>query len=202
MKKTRLLSATLLLLVSLVLTPLRASAHCDTLDGPVIASAKLALARADVTPMLKWVRPEAEPEIRAAFARTLKVRALGPEARELADTSLFETFVRIHRAGEGAAFDGLKSAGTVEPAIAHADKAIAVGSADELIRAINTEVANAIRERLARVRQTALRADDSVAQGREYVAAYVDFIHFVEAIHQAAGAGHAPQAAHAELHQH
>jgi hypothetical protein len=39
----------------------------------------------------------------------------------------FETLVRIHRAGEGAPYTGLKPAGTVEPLIEMADKAVETG---------------------------------------------------------------------------
>lgn len=76
-------------------------AHCDTLGGPVVAVAKQALEKGDVTPVLKWVKKENEGEIRAAFKKTLTVRSKGPEARELADMYFFETLVRLHRAGEG-----------------------------------------------------------------------------------------------------
>ncbi|MGE5892693.1 MAG: DUF6448 family protein, partial [bacterium] len=36
--------------------PGRAHAHCDTLDGPVVSAAKIAIEKGDVTPVLKWVR--------------------------------------------------------------------------------------------------------------------------------------------------
>jgi len=75
-----------------------AFAHCDTLDGPVVAMARIALDKGDVTPLLKWVRPEEEKEIRAAFQKTLAMRAKGSEAKEFADMYFFETLVRIHRA--------------------------------------------------------------------------------------------------------
>jgi hypothetical protein len=69
-------------------------AHCDTADGPVVAAAKVALAKGGVTPVLKWVKPEAESEIKAAFARVLAVRGKGPEAQALADQYFFENLVR------------------------------------------------------------------------------------------------------------
>jgi len=56
----------------LVLLPRTADAHCDTLDGPVVATARAALQKGDVTPVLKWVTSANEPEIRAAFARHVK----------------------------------------------------------------------------------------------------------------------------------
>src|SRR5574340_348706 len=99
-------------------------AHCDTLDGPVVATARASLEKGDVTPVLKWVRKEDEKEIQELFNKTLIVRKQGKEAKELADMYFFETLVRIHRAGEGAPYTGLKAAGTVEPSVAAADKAL------------------------------------------------------------------------------
>lgn len=156
-----------------------ARAHCDTLDGPVVAAARAALDRADIAPVLKWVQPAAEPEVRAAFDHALKVRTLGPEARTLADRYFFETLVRVHRAGEGAPYTGLSSAAP-DPIIRMTDQALASGSVDELVRAIAGVTADGIRERFAHARATRVHAEDSVAAGREYVAAYVELTHYVE----------------------
>ncbi len=101
----RVFGATFLLAVPFLVAGLAsvpARAHCDTLDGPVVVAARAALEAGDVTPVLRWVAPEREPEIRAAFAKSMVVRARGPEARELADRFFFETLVRVHRSGEGA----------------------------------------------------------------------------------------------------
>jgi hypothetical protein len=104
-------------------------AHCDTLDGPVVEAARRALDSGQLSPVLAWVRADDKDEIRGAFAQARAVRKLGPEARALADTHFFETLVRIHRAGEGAPFTGLKPAGAkLPPAIVAADAAIAKGS--------------------------------------------------------------------------
>lgn len=56
------------------------------------------------------------------------VRAKGPEAQELADQYFLETLVRLHSAGEGAPYTGVKDE-PVEPIIALADKVLAAGSA-------------------------------------------------------------------------
>ena len=96
---------------ALVIAAVPARAHCDTEDGPVVSDAKAALTSGDVTPVLKWVRPADEPEIRTAFATTLAVRGNGDASRKLADRWFFETLVRVHRAGEGAPYTGLKPAG-------------------------------------------------------------------------------------------
>ena len=171
--------------VAVFLFPIRALAHCDTMDGPVVTAAKLALKTGDVTPVLKWVRPADELQIRAAFERALKVRAFSPEAREMSDNYFFETLVRVHRASEGEPYTGLKPAGTeVEPGIALADKALETGSADELIKKVTSEVADGIQQRFVRAQEASRHADQSVKAGRAYVAAYVEFIRYVENIHQ------------------
>lgn len=171
--------------------PVSAGAHCDTLDGPVITTAKIALEKGDVTPVLKWVRKQDEPEIRELFKKTRSVRTKGPEARELADRYFFETLVRIHRAGEGAPYTGLQPAGSVEPSIAAADKALETGSADRLVTMITDAIAKGIRERFAHVVETKKHADESVEAGRKFVEAYVDYTHYVERLHNDATAHHA-----------
>lgn len=186
-------TAAALLALALFATPRPAAAHCDTLDGPVVADARVALASGNPDPVLKWVRPSDEAAIREAFTRTRAVRGLGQEAAALADTWFFETLVRIHRAGEGAPYTGLKPVGAVEPAVAMADAALAAGTGDELAARIATHAGGAVLERYVRVRAARERAGESVEAGREYVAAYVDYVHFVEAlvgvVHR--GPGHA-----------
>jgi hypothetical protein len=160
-----------------------AFAHCDTLDGPVVKTARMALEKGDVTPLLKWVQADDEKEIRAAFQKTLAVRAKGPEAKELADRYFFETLVRIHRAGEGAPYTGLKPGAAVDPAVALADKALETGSADKLVEVLTAAMADGIRARFQQARETRVHADDSVAAGREFVKAYVVFTHYAEGLH-------------------
>ncbi|MBA3002969.1 MAG: hypothetical protein FP813_03845 [Desulfurivibrio sp.] len=160
-----------------------AFAHCDTLDGPVVQTARIALEKGDVTPLLKWVQAEKEKEIRAAFQKTLAVRAAGAEAKELADMYFFETLVRIHRAGEGAPYTGLKPGEAVDPAVALADKALEIGSVDNLVDVLTKAMANGIRVRFQHAGETQKHADDSVAAGRDFVEAYVLFTHYVEGLH-------------------
>ncbi len=174
--------------------PPPALAHCDTLDGPVVAAAKLALEKGDVTPVLKWIRPTEEPQIKDAFGKTLAVRAKGPEARELADRYFFETLVRLHRAGEGAPYAGLKSE-PVEPAVAAADRALVSGKVDHLAREVSETVATGIRQRFHQTYEAKMHADESVEAGRKFVATYVEFTHYVEKMHiMAAGGGHHAEA--------
>jgi len=166
-----------------LLFPHIAGTHCDTLDGPVVTTAKMALEKGDVTPVLKWVSKEYENEIRDLFKKTLAVRGKSPEAKELADMYFFETLVRLHRAGEGAPYTGLKPAGAVELPMAAADKALEMGNVDGLVKNITDHIAAGIRERFNRVIETKKHMDESIEAGREYVEAYVDYVHFVERLH-------------------
>jgi hypothetical protein len=169
-----------------VLVARMARAHCDTLDGPVVITAKMALEKGDVTPVLKWVQKKDEAEIKKAFQQTLAVRKLSPQAKDLADMYFFETLVRIHRAAEGAGYTGLKPAGSVEPPIAAADKALESGSVNELVKEITSIVSAGIRERFNHTVEAKKHADENVETGREYVKAYVEFVHYVEGLHLAA----------------
>lgn len=183
--KTKTLNTGLTVAMVLALTlalPGLCRAHCDSLDGPVIAEARAALDQSDVTPVLKWVGPEDEAQIRDAFDKAVAVRQLGPEAKNLADDYFFETLVRVHRAGEGAPYTGLKPAGMIEPAILKADQALAGGSVDELADAIGAHAAEGIRERFARAVEARKHAAENVEAGREYVEAYVTYVHYVEGI--------------------
>jgi hypothetical protein len=168
---------------AIFISPATALAHCDTLDGPVVGTARVALAKSDITPVLKWVAPEKENDLRAAFQKTLKVRAASPEAMELADNYFFETLVRIHREGEGAPYTGLKPSGAVDPAAALADKALNSGSVEKLTEVLTNAMANGIRERFADTYQKQKLADNNVAAGRDFVESYVIFTHYVEGLH-------------------
>lgn len=163
-----------------------ASAHCDGLDGPVVGAAREALETGDPNRVLIWVQPADEAAVRAAFAETIAVRRLGPQARDLADRAFFETIVRLHRAGEGAPYTGLQPAGRdLGPAIPLADQAAASGSAREVAAFLTEEMRRGVEERLERLERRRQFAADDVAAGREYIAAYVAFIHYIEAIHRA-----------------
>jgi len=188
MKKINLLGIMTsgVLLFGIVLVGLNKSyAHCDTLNGPVVKDAQTALEKGDVTAVLKWVKKNAEPQILAAFNTALAERAKGKEAREKADMKFFETLVRIHRAGEGASFTGLKPADAVEPIIAEADKALETGSVGTLTTEMSKLLTNEVKERFDRTLEKRKHKDESVEAGREYVEAYVEYVHYVEGMHTA-----------------
>lgn len=170
-------------LLTMIVVPQGVQAHCDTLAGPVVEDARTALATGDVTPVLKWVRESDEEQIRSAFAQTLAVRKQGPDARELADHYFFETLVRIHRAGEGAPYTGLKSPDAVDPAVKLADRALATGDVDKLVSILTGAMADGIRARFQDTLASREHMHDSVESGRAYVRDYVLFTHYIEGLH-------------------
>jgi hypothetical protein len=182
-----------------------ASAHCDGEDGPVIKAAQQALDSGNVNRVLIWVQNSDEAQIKDSFRKTLEVRRLNPTAKELADHYFFETLVRVHRAGEGAPYTGIKPAGRdLGPAVPAGDRALETGAvepvANLLAHAVHKSVEGQFNDVMAKKN---FKADD-VAAGQAYVKAYVEYIHSVERIYEAAASpahGHFPEPA-AAAHQH
>ena len=165
----------------LILIPQKARAHCDTIDGPVVKAAQRALVTRNVNLVLIWVQPKDEAEIRQRFQQTLVVRRLSPQARQLADTYFFETLVRLHRAGEGEPYTGLRPAGTdLGPVIPLADKAIRDGSMDGLLKLFSPAEQAGIQVRLQDINSKKSFEENDVPAGREFVKAYISFMHYVE----------------------
>lgn len=146
--------------------------HCDSLDGPVVVAAEEALASGRVEVILPFVPADGEGEVRSAFDQTVAIRGQSPEVREVADRWFFENVVRVHRAGEGAPYTGLKPAGlSVGPVIPVAERALETGSGDELIRVLSDIVAEQVKHRLDHAMELKRHADKGVAEAREYVEA-------------------------------
>lgn len=168
-----------------------AQAHCDTLDGPVAKAVVKALETGNLFPVLAYAPTTAEAEIRTAFDKSRKVRGLGADARALADHAFMETVIRLHRAGEGAAYTGLKPAGAdFGPAIPAAEHAVATGDLAKLQAVLTEEIEHALRERLAHVRelQKAPLEPKTAAElphARERISAELAFVTFTESIRQA-----------------
>jgi hypothetical protein len=178
-------SVVALVMVLVLATAGNALAHCDGLDGPVVSLARKALATGDVKIILPWVAADKEAEIRKAFDLAVAVRSKGEKEKELADTYFFETLVRVHRAGEGAPYTGLKPAGLdLGPAIPAADKALETGNPQELLNLINGKVHDGIHRYFVAAREKKAHAGDSVEAGRAYVNAYVPYLHFVERLYK------------------
>lgn len=158
--------------------------HCDTLDGPVVEAAKKALEAGTVNLILPWVPQKAEDELRKAFEKTLRVRTLTEDARELADYWFFETAVRLHREGEGAPYTGLKPAGLDwGPVVPRAEKAVVKGNAEEIIGFITKTVREELQERFNHVMEKKEYDKDDVAAAREYVHAMLGFVLYSHSVY-------------------
>ncbi|HKS87124.1 MAG TPA: DUF6448 family protein [Pseudolabrys sp.] len=190
MTKIKLLAASVLA-AGLLFGPQGAQAHCDSIDGPVAKAALAALDTGNVNLALPYAPATAESEIEVAFAQSMKVRALGPEAKALADRAFIETTVRLHRAGEGAAYTGLKPAGIdYGPVIPAAERAIETGNLTQVGALLTGEVEHELHARLAQVVEARKIAKEpktakDVPAARERASAELGFVTYVEGLRQA-----------------
>jgi len=146
--------------------------HCDSMDGPVVTAARRALDKGNVAYILPYVKEGAAAEVTSAFERAMRARKAGPEAKEVADLYFYETVVRLHRAGEGADYTGLKPSGLdVGPVIPVAEKAIETGSPDRLIQMLTDTLRQEIQHRFAHMQHLRDHETSDVAKAREYVEA-------------------------------
>ena len=195
-KTTRVLAAVVAALALAALLPRRARAHCDTMAGPTVADGRRALDSGDVNHALKWVDKEHEDELAAAFDLARRVRDLGDDGRELADRYFLETLIRLHRAGEGEPYTGIKPAGTpIDEKVAAADQCVATGTLAPLEPLVAASDLPDLRARFERVLATKDFEVADVDAGRDYVDAYVRFFHLAEGEHEHGGHG-ATSAAH------
>ena len=151
--------------------------HCDTLDGPVVLAAKAALANDTVNLILPWAPKAAEAEIKEAFEKTLTARKLGKEAKEVADYWFFETVVRLHRAGEGAPYTGLKPAGLDwGPIVPRAEKAIEREDATEVIDFLSHAVEEELQKRFNHAVARKKYDRNNIDAARAFIQAMLGFV--------------------------
>ena len=180
--------------------------HCDSMDGPVVKAATRALDQGDVKLILSYVPQEGEAEVAEAFARARGVRGVSAEAREVADRYFFEIAVRVHRAGEGAPYTGLKPAGLDHgPVIPVAERALESHSPDELAGMLTRLVDDQVRSRLGQAVALEPHVGEGVAQAREYVEAMLGLQVWAHSLYLTAiGPAHAGEleSAHEGAHAH
>jgi hypothetical protein len=165
-----------------------AEAHCDSISGPVVGAARQALATGNANLILPYVKPDAEAELTTAFQRTQAARQAGGEAGLVAERWFFETAVRLHRAGEGAPYTGLKEIADLDPALAAADEALETGDLHEVTAVLTDAIQTGLSRRYHAVqeaRELAAR-EGTVAANRERVEAELGFETYVYQLHLAA----------------
>ena len=180
-RRSKLLMIPLIMLSLLILSTGVTLAHCDTMDGPVIKDAKVAIEKSNINYILKWIQPQDEIELKDAFLLAMKVRTLSPDAMVLADKYLFETLVRLHRSGEGVPFTGVKPTATpIDEKILAADKSIELGNLSPLKGLVPNESIPALEKRFNKVMSLKDYDVNNITAGRAYVEAYVQFFKFAE----------------------
>lgn len=170
----------LLIVSALLFSSLASFAHCDSYDGPVIKDALNALNENKVELVLKWIEPQQEKEITSLFTKTYALRDSDSQVYSIVEKHFLETLVRLHREMEGAAFTGLKPAGSMTPWVEMADNSIAEDNVGAVIETVTGRFEKILRERYANVAKLSKTKNDSVQQGREYVHAYVQYTHTLE----------------------
>ena len=172
--------------------------HCDSLDGPVVQAARRALDAGNVTLVLPYAPETAEKEIIDAFEKVVQARRTNAICREVADRYFFETVVRLHRAGEGAPFTGLKPAGLdVGPIIPIAEKAIESENGAALEEALVAAVREQVADRFQHLGHLRAGAQRGVAGARAYVQAMLGLQVWAHGLYQAIRATrHAPGHTH------
>lgn len=157
------------------------SAHCDTMDGPLISDAKKALVQNNVNYALKWVPAASENEVKEAFALVMKVKGLSADAKELSEKYFFDILVRIHRTAEGVPFTGVKPSGTpIDEKVLAADKSLEIGNLSPLKEKIPGDDMAELTERFEKALSLKKFDVNDVEAGREYIEAYVQFFKFAE----------------------
>jgi hypothetical protein len=156
------------------------------MDGPVVTAARQALDKENVNLILPYVKESASTDVRSAFEKAVRARKADPAAREVADLYFFETAVRLHRAGEGAPYTGLKPAGLdVGPVIPVAERAIEADSPDALIRVLTDTLRHEVQHRFKHMQHLRDHSPDDVAKAREYVEAMLGLEVYSHQLYQA-----------------
>ena len=188
--KASLGKATLLLGAIMFLFSTPTYAHCDSYDGPVVQDALKALEKEDVNYVLKWINEDQEAQITGLFNKTVDLKDEDAEIYGIVEKHFLETLVRLHRETEGAPYTGLKPAGSAAPIIQMADRSIEKGEVKTLLSKLDKHIQTVLTEKFEKVEALSKVKDHSVAEGRAYVAAYVEYTHTLEAIEATLAGGH------------
>ena len=181
--KRNLFLTALMAVLFLFINVVPASAHCDSYDGPTIKDGLKALETNNVNLILKWIDKDQEAEVVSLFHKTYSLKNGDPEIYSIVEKHFLETLVRLHRETEGAPFTGLKPAGSTSAIVQLSDNSLYNSNLDNLLSKLNGHINQVIQEKYRKASELHKTKDVSAELGREYVEAYVDYTHTVEALH-------------------
>lgn len=153
--------------------------HYDTMDGPVVTAAELALEMENINYVLPYVSEDLEGELKDAFEKTIVVRELSGEAAEVADYWFFETSVRLHLLGMGKSYNGIKHSGLNRRSVINkAEEAIETGDKSELEEFLMDFIGEAFESRFETAISNKEYDLNDVEAGRDYVNSVLEFVEF------------------------
>jgi len=155
------------------------SIYCDTMDGPIVAAAELALEMENINYVLPFVKNEYETELKEAFNKSVTVRELSGEAAEIADYWFFETAVRLYMLGAGKPYSGIKQSGiNREHIILKAQDAVV----NQDITTFETFLLDSLKEAIETKYEIAVSQQDydvnDTQAARNYLNSLMDFVEF------------------------
>ncbi len=163
--------------------------HCDSMNGPVVLGAQEALKTGDFSKVQIWVGEDQQAELKQVFEKSLHVRKLSDEAKELADRHFFETAVRLHRQAEGMPYTGLKPAGPMPADIQAAEKALETGDSEIVTKLLVSQLREQVDTWFKKALSARENRDQGVEAGRRWVDAYVKYVVYVHRLYQTIHAG-------------
>ncbi len=159
--------------------------NCDSMGGPVVKAAEMALEMENVNHILPYVNEEDENEIKSAFEKVSFVRELNEDAAELADYWFFETVVRLHLKGKNEPFHGIKpSKGDLSPIMRKAKIAMDEEDLTDLFEFLSAKLENEMRKRFMEVLNSKDYDFNEVDEAREYINSVIEFVSYVDDINR------------------
>ena len=117
------------------------------------------------------------------FKKTYSLKNGDKQTYNIVEQHFLETLVRLHRATEGVGYTGLKPVGSASPIVVMADASIDNHNVDKLLTDFTAHIQKVVREKYNKVEKLSLVKNESLAKGRAYVEAYVDYTHTLEGMH-------------------
>ena len=152
---------------------------CDTMDGPVVTAAELALEMENINYVIPYVKKKYERELRDAFDRAIIVRELSGEAAEVADYWFFETAVRLHVLGDGKSYTGIRHSGLNRgPMITKTEEAIEIGDNTVLKEFLMNLIEESFENQFEEIMSKKEYDLNDVDAARDYITSMLEFIRF------------------------